>query len=75
MRHHLKTAPDPRINRPKTLSAAKALVNQICREQGWSAAESRRYFNQHGGDFETAAGVREILAAMESSRMIIFSEE
>lgn len=64
--------PDLKIPRPKTLSAALLIVEQTFREQGWNAAERRRYVEKHDGDLTTVEGVRQVLDAMEESRMVIF---
>lgn len=64
--------PDPRVARPKTLSAALLIVEQTFREQGWNDDERRRYVEMHDGDLTTVEGVRAVLAAMEESRMVIY---
>jgi hypothetical protein len=69
--------PDIPATRPRTIAAAKGLIARIFEENNWDASECRRYLKMHGHDtdLETLSpdGVREITAAMETSRMINFA--
>jgi hypothetical protein len=65
--------------RPKTISSARGLIARILHEMPWDADEQARYFKIHGLEARTPADlneneVRQLIADMEASRMINFSD-
>lgn len=70
--------PDLPEPRPATIPQARELIARIFDENRWDADERRRYLKLKGYNAELAAltpeGVRCVIAAMESSRMVIFTK-
>lgn len=68
--------PDLPATRPQTIAAARGLIGRVFEENGWDAGEQRRFICSVGYDADlvylSAAGVRDVLARMESSKMILF---
>jgi hypothetical protein len=64
--------PDPRIPRPTTFEAGRALILKTFVENKWTDRDVRVYLETKDADIKTPAGVKTVLAEMEASRMILF---
>ena len=64
--------------RPRTIADARGLITRIFAENNWDADAQRRYLKIHGYDMDLGSlmpeGVRSIVRAMESSRMVNFKD-
>jgi hypothetical protein len=69
------TPPDPRIPRPTTFEAGRALILKTFVENKWTDRDVRVYLETKDADIKTPAGVETVLDAMAESRMILFTQE
>lgn len=72
--------PDLPDVRPKTIADARELITRTLNSQPWDADEQARYFKIHGCragtvDELSEDEVRQVVRAMESSRMVNFKDK
>lgn len=69
---------DAPLPRPKTIREAKAMIEQIFKENRWDKREQKIYYRQIGINpdaSDTPGAVRAIIKDLEQSKMLLLIDE